>query len=484
MKTKLFLAIVLPILLFSHSNNIDIRAQLTPSELKWLDKKEPLTYAYDPCWRPFEWQNELQEHDGIIADIMTIIKKKTGINFIAHNADTWKESVELVQNKKVNMFSAITQNEERKKYLKFTSNDIFSYPALFLTTFDDQKVYLNIEKDLKDKKVGIVEDSGLGKYIQNKYPSLNYVILPSTKRGFESLKNREIDIFTINAITAKYYIENKYSNEIKIAMKLDYIYRLKMAIHKSLPDEVISILDKALLAISKEDLNHIFHKGTNTKLDESFDWKVVIQVISLFIFLLFLYTMYNRLYNRKLRLMINHRTEKLNKLNKKFRELAETDILTGIPNRLHLKHDFEHLLKSVDSSDKKMALFFLDLNNFKEINDTYGHGVGDNLLQKIAKKISSTLNENEKVYRVGGDEFCILVKEFSNKEALEAVALRIIDTIADDNLSHGNTFNVGCSIGIALLPDDGGTLKDLMAKADSAMYTIKSSGKSHFKFAQ
>ena len=158
------------------SSNSYLSSIFTPQEQQWIANKKQLTYVYDPDWQPFEWKNEIGLHTGIIADLLKIIGQKTEINFIAINTQTWADSVELVKNNKVVMFSAITQNKEREKYLRFTSTDIFSYPAVLLTKFDDKTVYLDLEKDTSKKIIGIVKGSGLGSFIKKtrNYSGINF----------------------------------------------------------------------------------------------------------------------------------------------------------------------------------------------------------------------------------------------------------------------------------------------------------------------
>ena len=133
-------------------NESQVESLFTSKEIKWLENKQAITYVYDPDWAPFEWKNDIDKHTGIISDVLSLIKKRTGIKLTPVNTDTWEESVELVKGEKVDMFSAITQSSTRKDYLNFTSKDIYSYPAVLITKFDDKTVYLNIGKDFKDKK--------------------------------------------------------------------------------------------------------------------------------------------------------------------------------------------------------------------------------------------------------------------------------------------------------------------------------------------
>ncbi|MES9961682.1 MAG: transporter substrate-binding domain-containing protein [Sedimenticola sp.] len=293
------------------STDLNAESLFTSKELEWLEKKPTLAYVYDPDWAPFEWKNDIDRHTGIIADILNLISKRSGIGFTPVNTDTWEESVELVKSGKVNMFSAITKNSAREEYLDFTSRDIYSYPAVFITKFDDKTVYLDIEKDFKGKKIGVVKSSGLGEYIKDKYPDLEYVDVAATNDGFSAIRNNNVDIFAINTVTAKYYIEKKGFSDLKIALKLDYIYHLKIAIRKGMPGEILSIIDKSLGSIRKEELNDIFNKWTETSIKQQADWKLLFQITGvLFVVIIFLVWS-----NRRLNLKVEARTKEITSAN-------------------------------------------------------------------------------------------------------------------------------------------------------------------------
>lgn len=164
--------------------------------------------------------------------------------------------------------------------------------------------------------------------------------------------------------------------------------------------------------------------------------------------------------------------------------LGNHDPLTELPNRRHLINDFFHESKRAIRYDRKMALYYMDINRFKKINDDLGHDVGDALLQFISEKMKYLLRENENIYRVGGDEFCILVPEFSNKEQLKVLAERVISSISNINHFGGMEINIGCSIGIAIFPDNGKILSDLTSSADKAMYIIKKTHNKNFCFVE
>ena len=300
-----------------------LESPFTPKELSWLDKNQALTYVYDPDWAPFEWKSDHEHHTGIIADILSLIGHKTGIEFTPIKTDTWKESVEQVKNGKVDMFSAITKNKAREGYLNFTSKDIYTYPAVLITKFKDKAVYIDIEKDFKNKKVGIVKSSGLGRYIKESYPNIEYVELENTQAGFTSIRDNKIDVFAINTVTAKYFIEKKGFDDLKIALKLDYIYHLKIAIRKEMPEEIISILNKSLSSISEQELHDIFIKWTQAPIEDVTEWKLLVKIITVPIIIILILMGFNRRLNRTVATRTKELTHKNIELQKVLKEVEE-----------------------------------------------------------------------------------------------------------------------------------------------------------------
>lgn len=300
-----------------------LESPYTPKELSWLNKNQALTYVYDPDWAPFEWKSDHDHHTGIIADILSLIARKTGIEFTPIKTDTWKESVEQVKSGKVDMFSAITKNKAREDYLHFTSKDIYTYPAVLITKFKDKAVYIDIKKDFKGKRLGIVKSSGLGRYIKESYPNIEYVELENTQAGFTSIRENKIDIFAINTVTAKYFIEKKGFDDLKIALKLDYIYHLKIAIRKEMPEEIISILNKSLSSINEQELHDIFIKWTQAPIEDVTDWKLLVKIITVPIIIILILMGFNRRLNRTVATRTKELTHKNIELQKVLKEVEE-----------------------------------------------------------------------------------------------------------------------------------------------------------------
>lgn len=161
---------------------------------------------------------------------------------------------------------------------------------------------------------------------------------------------------------------------------------------------------------------------------------------------------------------------------------AHFDDLTGLPNRQLLKDRLEQHLVQARRDEHSGALLFIDLDRFKEINDVFGHSVGDIVLAQAAERILAEVRETDTVARLGGDEFVIMMPNLAADNTIRATATRILERLAEAFTIRGNDHFLGASIGIVVFPDDGGSVETLLKNADSAMYRAKDAGRSRFEF--
>jgi diguanylate cyclase (GGDEF)-like protein len=156
---------------------------------------------------------------------------------------------------------------------------------------------------------------------------------------------------------------------------------------------------------------------------------------------------------------------------------AERDFLTGLPNRALLTDRLAHSIELAQRHGTRVALMFLDLDNFKEVNDSLGHVVGDALLQSTAKRLQSCLRGSDTVSRQGGDEFLVLLTEVSSVQDTGVIADKLKKAMTEPHLIGMHQICVTLSIGISLYPDDGKDVESLLSHADTAMYFAKRSGR-------
>jgi len=170
------------------------------------------------------------------------------------------------------------------------------------------------------------------------------------------------------------------------------------------------------------------------------------------------------------------------KLEEKMSKLATHDPLTGLPNRILLVDRFTTAKGRAIRNNKKIALLFIDLYQFKDINDTFGHDIGDEILKQAAIRLLEQFRQYDTVTRFGGDEFAILIENISENRDIISILTKIFNSFERPFILDKKTFEVKVNIGIAILPDDSRDLPDLIRKADIAMYNAKTKGPNTYEF--
>ena len=174
-------------------------------------------------------------------------------------------------------------------------------------------------------------------------------------------------------------------------------------------------------------------------------------------------------------------TERKN-IEQELQHLATHDTLTGLPNRLMVGQLLDHAIQSAHRYNRQLAVFFVDLDRFKTVNDSLGHDAGDRLLKEVAARLRQSLRHVDVVGRLGGDEFIILIEDFQDVKQLEILAHKILATVMQPMFLLGEECRVTASIGISVFPQHGRDEQSLMKNADIAMYFAKEEGKNNFQF--
>jgi len=190
----------------------------------------------------------------------------------------------------------------------------------------------------------------------------------------------------------------------------------------------------------------------------------------------------------------NRMSAHLEESNEKIRYIAYHDSLTKLPNRRMFQYYLHNAMATASRTKNQLALFFLDIDNFKTINDSLGHDMGDELLKLVASRINQALRDEDflgepdapsngdLVARLGGDEFTVILPHINEPISTSIVAQRILDNMSESFIIHDQLFHISLSIGITIYPDDGSSTDELLKCADIAMYHAKSEGKNNYQF--
>ena len=162
--------------------------------------------------------------------------------------------------------------------------------------------------------------------------------------------------------------------------------------------------------------------------------------------------------------------------------LAYHDVLTGLPNRMLVEDRFRQAAAFADRTKSKVALLYLDLDNFKTVNDSLGHVVGDALIRTVAQRLADCVRDTDTISRQGGDEFVLLIPALHATEAIAPILVKLMASLGEPVPLEGHELTTSASIGITFYPDDGGDFEALTKKADMAMYRAKEAGRNTYRF--
>lgn len=179
--------------------------------------------------------------------------------------------------------------------------------------------------------------------------------------------------------------------------------------------------------------------------------------------------------------LVFHDVSVAHDMAKQLQYQATHDLLTGLPNRKLLLDRFDHAASVASRNQQRLALLFLDLDHFKNVNDSLGHPAGDKLLQQVAARLVTCVSAGHTVSRQGGDEFVVLVESIDSTDVIAVLAARIIATLSERYFVEGHELTITPSIGISIYPDDALNVDDMIKSADAAMYLAKAKGRNNFQ---
>ncbi len=250
--------------------------------------------------------------------------------------------------------------------------------------------------------------------------------------------------------------------------------------HIALIDRHIANLKKDKKSIYYSAFNRWFGGSGNKPLPQ---W---IYYLGIFVTLILVLVVIGNLFLRR---QVTEKTRALIKENeerraaeKRLQEISFYDTLTGLPNRTLFKNLLEQEFSRARRTNSQVVVFFLDLDRFKDVNDTLGHSIGDRLLQVVAKRLKYCVRDTDAIARLGGDEFAVILIDVEDHDGVVRVARRILEEISKMIPLEQHELNVGVSIGIAIYPDDGDNFETLTKNTDAAMYRAKECGRNNYQF--
>ncbi len=436
---------------------------LSKEEKKYLENNN-ITLVVNEI-APFVFKND-EKYMGMAIDYWNLIKEKIGyIKSKIKRIRNKEKAIEFVK-KNENSLKFYFQSYENEDILK-KSSLIYDIP-IALSTLKDKSFVSDI-LDLKNKKIVIYESSDWVLKFKNKYKNLEFISVSSIKEAFSLLRDGEVFGIAGKLPVLLYLVNEGLYPNIKISGIFEDKYKLKFGLNQD-NDILLNIINKAILSLDEQEKKKIFTKYYSTihyqsSLEYGWIYKIFLPLFLIIIAALIIIV--------RLKQEIQKKQEVENHLS----EIANLDTLTQIYNRGKIEKIFEIEILRTKRYNRDLSIIFIDIDDFKRINDTLGHKAGDKVLIKLVKCIKKHIRASDYLGRWGGEEFIVILPETTSAQAKE-LAYLIKTRINEYNFDTNK--QISASFGVTQFKKDD-SFNSFIERADNAMYYVKRNGKNGVK---
>ncbi|MEO5343558.1 MAG: transporter substrate-binding domain-containing protein [Gammaproteobacteria bacterium SHHR-1] len=454
--------------------------QLTAKERLWLANHPVIRLASDADWLPFEAIDAKGRHIGIAADFMRLLEQRLGVRFISSPKRPWEQITRLLQQRQLDLFSAAMATEPRRAYARFTQPYI-STPTVIITR--EGSGYIDGLIGLRGLRVAVERGYATHDLLRD-HRELQLQPHADTHSALMAVLEGRADAYVANLAAASHALRRHGITNLKVSGQLPYRFELALGVRSDWP-ELVPILQKGLDSISEEERNAILKRWISLQAEPPLDMRLALYLLA-GIGLLIGLILY---WNHALRVKVRQRTAQLQQELAE-RQVAEEqvfhqahyDALTDLPNRFLSLDRLQHMLSEAQREAAKVAVLFLDLDDFKKINDSLGHHLGDRVLVESAQRLRQAVRRGDSVGRLGGDEFIILLGRIIDDDHVSVISEGILASLRESFLLDEREFVLTTCIGIALYPQDGDVPLELLRNAETAMYHAKQQGHNSYAY--
>lgn len=487
---------------FEPSLTRDLAAQLdfqllhfTPQETQFIKELPPLRVVIYGGAQPYiQYDKTTGQAAGIYPDLLNALSKKSGLQFSYLHVNTYEEAIEkLKQGDADLMLDVFFAGEDMPFYY---TNPLLQVPYTFIgwaQQFPDfhEALHLFVPRPIPSVLA----------YLQKKFPNWRFTATPADpNESISRVQNHFGDLALVSNSSLEIERPLLLYPDLTIIPDASIHIPTSLMISPTQPRMLQGILNKAITKLNPEKRTHIIQKHLITTrpvfslhhlvtfypLQSGLICGLILLLISVLLFLqhhehsMALAKRQLQEKNEALTATIDE-LQQANQSKKHYKEMAETDALTGVLNKAAIEATGQEIFAHPPAEGLCHALFIIDLDHFKEANDTLGHQEGDNILRRFALSLIHIVRASDAVGRFGGDEFILLLNNLP-QEAAVTIAQRIID--AAHNLEPADTsVHLSASIGIALYPAHGKDYQELLHNADQALYYVKAHGRDNWSLA-
>jgi len=441
-------------------------ANFLPSRSK-LSSNAEVKICVDPDWLPFEAISSQGKHIGIAADYFSLLSKLSGLTFDLVITDTWAQSLRYVKEQKCDLLTLLNKTEQRTSYLNFTQP--YLQTVVVLVGRDDAP-FISDLANLENKTIAIVKGYIYLNYIQSNFPNLNVEIVDSMNAAMVAVAKGYADLTIASMPIALNIISDLGLSNLKIAGNTDLINDFRIGVSKAKPNLVVT-LDEAISIIDSAEVAKIKRKWTKVTVETATDYTQFFQYALGFMLVLAFFIYRNitlRINSKKLSAL----NQLLQEANDKLTKLSSTDHLTQLANRAKVETELKREIKHCQRYLHSFSLIIFDIDLFKQVNDEFGHQVGDKVLIEVADKAKSVLRNTDVIGRWGGEEFIVLCPS-TNLASAAIIAEKLRQVFCQIMVKN---FSVTASFGVAeyQLNDKQ---ESIISRADKALYQAKETGR-------
>lgn len=438
-----------------------------------LDVTE-VNYCIDPEWAPYE-SIQNNQHEGISKKYLDLISEKSSLSFHLVPTKNWKQTLKFTKEGKCQFIAMLNKSVEREEFLAFS--DVYFRAPNALYGHLDQTMMGNLSS-ITTQSVAVVIDYRLHQYLTKNFPDMNIIPVNNEYEALKKVEAKEIDYFVGSYYSANNIIQEMSLSKLRIVGIAELEDSLRIGLNKNYT-YLLPQFNQAIRRLTEQDHQRVFAYFKTMSFIHKTDYTLLIGLTLFFapVFII-LYLGYSR--SVRFNQALSYKNSALKKLhsrldtkNKQLAELAIRDPLTMLYNRAHLTEMITQQIKLKKRYDIHSCLIMIDIDDFKQVNDTLGHKLGDDLLKALSVVLIECARNSDIAARWGGEEFVLLCPQTNIDEAV-LLAKRFQTALS--GINNDALPKVTCSIGIAKLHAND-SADEWFISADSAMYQAKAQGK-------
>lgn len=450
------------------------RVQFSPREVAYLKSRGPIRMCVAPDWMPIEGIDRSGRHVGMAADYIQLMARRGGLRIELVPAKTWEESYANGQQRRCDIFSLLMDSPSRRSFLDFTT-PYLEIPGVIATSVNVP--FIADLEQVQGQRLGHMRGFAGIELLRLQHPGIQLIDVDSYEEGLSKVQNGELFGFIGNMMSIGRVLQENKISDVKIAGRIGHDNLMSVATRNDEP-MLHDIFQKLVQSIGPRDRQEITNRWIAVRFEQGFDYRRLWQIVGVFA-LIGIVTLF---WARKLRRV----NAELHAVNERLAEINRRDALTGLYNRMHFDQTFAPTLQHCARNGVPLTLAMIDLDHFKEINDTFGHPFGDACLRHAAAILQRSFQRaTDTAVRYGGDELIAMIAGGTTAEAIERLEVfrREIERslIALDSRQSKLTVTIGVWSAIPRFTDDPA---QLLKQADAALYRAKRGGRNQMIVAE